>query len=149
ASSASAASGSATTASAQAVIANGAANSASIAQTGAQAANASAQGYATTAQGAATNASNAGNDAAGAAAKAQDYAVVTQAWAEHMPDPIPPNILAVMGVTGDHGSSRCWANQGAAAFGSLASLYLGAHPQPPTTTSTGGEIPIGAIYYDT
>jgi hypothetical protein len=44
-----------------------------------------------------------------------DYAAVTQAWAEHMPDTIPPNILAVMNVTGDHWSSRWWANRAAQA----------------------------------
>jgi len=149
ASSASAASGSATTASAQAVIANGAANSASIAKTAAETARDASQGYATTAQGAATDAGNAENEATGAANLAQDYAVVTQAWAEHMPDPIPPNILAVMGITGDHWSSRWWANRAAAAFGELASLYLGAFPVPPTNTATGGAIPTGAIYYNT
>ena len=65
------------------------------------------------AQTAATGASNSDNHAEGAAALAQDYADVTQAWAEHMPDTIPPNILAVMGVTGDHWSSRWWANRAA------------------------------------
>jgi hypothetical protein len=149
ASSASAASGSATTASAQAVIANGAANSASIAQTAAETARDASQGYADDALSASVDATNAENDATGAANLAQNYAVVTQAWAEHMPDPIPPNILAVMGITGDHWSSRWWANQAAAAFGSLASLYLGAYAQPPTQTPTGQPIPIGAIYFNT
>ena len=44
-------------------------------------------------------------------ALAMDWAEVSAEWAEHMPDTIPPNILAVMGVTGDHWSSRWWANR--------------------------------------
>lgn len=44
-----------------------------------------------------------------------DYAFVTQAWAEYMPGTIPPNILAAMNVTGDHWSSRWWANMAAQA----------------------------------
>ena len=61
----------------------------------------------------AADADNAANHTAGDVALSSDYAVVTQAWAEHMPDTIPPNILAVMGVTGDHWSSRWWANEAA------------------------------------
>ena len=56
------------------------------------------------------DAGNAARDTAGDVATCQAYADVTYAWAEHMPDPIPPNILAVMGITGDHWSSRWWAN---------------------------------------
>ena len=114
------AAGSSTTAQASATAADrsntaaaGAATTATAASNGAIAARNTAQGYATTAQAAADDAGNADNDAQGAAALAQDYADVTQAWAEHMPDTIPPNILAVMGVTGDHWSSRWWANQAA------------------------------------
>ena len=51
------------------------------------------------------------NHAKGSENVCVNYAVLTQAWAEHMPDIIPPNILAVMGVTGDHWSSRWWANR--------------------------------------
>jgi hypothetical protein len=40
-----------------------------------------------------------------------DWAEVSAEWAEHMPDTIPPNILAVMGITGDHWSARWWANR--------------------------------------
>jgi hypothetical protein len=43
-------------------------------------------------------------------AAASDYATLAGAWAEYMPDTIPPNILAFMDVTGDHWSSRWWAN---------------------------------------
>jgi hypothetical protein len=47
---------------------------------------------------------------------AQDYAVLSRAWAEHMPDTIPPNILAYNDITGDHWSSRWWAHQAAILF---------------------------------
>lgn len=57
------------------------------------------------------DAANDANDAQGWANLAQDYANVCQAWAEYMPGTIPPNILAVMGITGDHWSARWWANQ--------------------------------------
>jgi len=117
---ASAAAGSSSTAQAAAAAADnantaagGSAATASNAAILASTANNSAQGYATTAQTAADDAENAANDTAGDVALAQDYADVTQAWAEHMPDTIPPNILAVMGITGDHWSSRWWANQAA------------------------------------
>jgi hypothetical protein len=52
-------------------------------------------------------------------ALAMDWAEVSAEWAEHMPDTIPPNILAVMGVTGDHWSSRWWANRAAQLIESL------------------------------
>lgn len=87
---------------------------------------------------------------AGAVAVAADYAQVAIQWAEHMPDTIPPNILAATGITGQHWSSRWWATQAAAAVGGqLVYLYLGPQPFPPTTTPIGGAIPVGAIYYDT
>ena len=49
----------------------------------------------------------------GDAAQAGLYANLAGAWAEHMPDTIPPDVLAVMAITGDHWSSRWWANQAA------------------------------------
>lgn len=52
-------------------------------------------------------------------AQAMDWAEVSAEWAEHMPDIIPPNILAVMGITGDHWSSRWWANRAAQIVGSM------------------------------
>lgn len=55
--------------------------------------------------------SNAENDTLAAAATAQEWAEVSVAWAEYMPGPIPPNILAIMGVTGDHWSSKWWSNR--------------------------------------
>jgi hypothetical protein len=56
---------------------------------------------------------NSPNDIALAEAIAQDYATLSAAWAEHMPDTIPPNILAAMDITGDHWSSRWWAHRAA------------------------------------
>jgi hypothetical protein len=84
---------------------------------------------------------------------AQDYAQVSIEWAEHMPDTIPPNILAINAITGDHWSSRWWANRSANAFGMLAWWYQGAWPQPgpPSTpnTPTGQPLPPGSLYFDT
>jgi hypothetical protein len=132
----------------QSTAAQGAASDAWASATTASTARDDAQTYAGTAQAAASDASNDANHAAGDAAASEDYAVLAQAWAEHMPDPIPPNILAVMNITGDHWSSRWWANKATNAFGQLSELYLGVWPTPPTTTSTGDPIPIGAIYYN-
>jgi hypothetical protein len=53
-------------------------------------------------------------------ATAQDWAEVSAEWAEHMPDIIPPNILTVMGITGDHWSARWWANRALEIVESLA-----------------------------
>jgi hypothetical protein len=69
---------------------------------------------------------NAASDAEGAAALAYRYAILAQAWAEYMPGTIPPNILAVMDITGDHWSSRWWAHQAA----------IGGDPTPPVVEST-------------
>jgi hypothetical protein len=122
---------------------SGTASTATAAANAAIAARDTAQTYATTAQTAATNAQNADNHATGEAALAQDYADVTQAWAEHMPDTIPPNILAVMGITGDHWSSRWWANQaaqiveGGGAGGPFLPLAGGTVSGPLNVTTTG------------
>ena len=84
-----------------------------------------------------------------------DYAQVSIAWAEYMDGnaTIPPNILAINAITGDHWSSRWWANRSANAFGMMAWWYQGAWPQPgpPSTpnTPTGQPLPPGSIYYDT
>ena len=83
-----------------------------------------------------------------ASSEAQAWAESSRLWAEHMPDTLPDNALKVMDVTGDHWSSRWWANQAANAFGALTSLYLGVHPVPPTTNNNGGPIELGSIYYD-
>src|SRR4029077_9866928 len=93
------------------------------------------------------------SDDAGATATSADYAQVSIEWAEHLPDVIPPNILAINAISGQHWSSRWWALRAAGAFGALAWMYLGAWPQPgpPTTplTPTGQPIPPGAMYFDT
>ena len=92
-------------------------------------------------------------DDAGAAAVSADYAEVAIKWAEWMPDTIPPNILAVNAISGDHWSSRWWANRSANAFGMLAWWYLGAWPDPgpPSTPNdpTGHPLPTGAVYFNT
>ena len=92
-------------------------------------------------------------DDKGATATSADYAQVSIDWAEHMPDTIPPNTLAINAISGDHWSSRWWANRSANAFGMLAWWYQGAWPQPgpPTTpnTPTGQPLPPGSIYFDT
>ena len=94
------------------------------------------------------------SDDAGAIAVSADYAQVSIAWAEYMAGnaTIPPNILAVNAISGDHWSSRWWANRSANAFGMLAWWYQGAWAgAPPTTpnTPTGQPIPIGGLYWDT
>jgi hypothetical protein len=40
-------------------------------------------------------------------------ALLAQAWAEYMPGELPASTLAGTGITGDHWSSRWWANQAA------------------------------------
>jgi hypothetical protein len=67
-------------------------------------------------------ADNSQNDAALAAATAQDWAQVSIEWAEHMPDTIPPNILAITGISGNHWSSRWWASQAAATISGFAGV---------------------------
>jgi hypothetical protein len=52
-------------------------------------------------------------DVRGATSTSADYAQVSIEWAEHMPDTIPPNILAINAISGDHWSSRWWANRAA------------------------------------
>lgn len=71
----------------------------------------------------------------GAVALAEDWAEVSIAWAEHMPDTIPPNILATNAITGDHWSSRWWANYAAQAVenalhGAPGAAYIGDTPPP-------------------
>jgi len=83
-----------------------------------------------------------------AAQEAQAWTEASHLWAEHMPDTLPDNALKIMDITGDHWSSRWWANKAANAFGELTSLYLGVHSAPPTTNANGGPIEPGAIYYD-
>jgi hypothetical protein len=104
----------------------------------------------------AEDAANSAGNADGSEAVCTDYGVLTQAWAEHMPDTIPPNILAVMDVTGDHWSSRWWANQAhlivendtAEAICELQHYWMGAYPTPPTHNTCGDPVVAGAMYWD-
>jgi hypothetical protein len=112
-------------------LASGSSTAAGQAATNAQASATTAQGAATSAQGSANAASasassaiTSANHADGSEAVAQAYADVGMAWAEHMPDTIPPNILAVQAVTGDHWSSRWWANRAAETLSEMESLLL-------------------------
>jgi hypothetical protein len=112
-------------------LASGSSTAAGQSATNAQASATTAQGAATSAQGSANAASasaasaiTSANHADGSEAGAQAYADVGMAWAEHMPDIIPPNILAVQGVTGDHWSSRWWANRAAETLSEMESLLL-------------------------
>lgn len=92
------------------------------------------------------------SDDAGATATSADYAQVAIEWAEHLPDTIPPNILAINAISGEHWSSRWWAMRAGNAFGMLAWWYMGAWPGPPPTTPltpTGDPIPPGGMYFDT
>jgi hypothetical protein len=161
---------SATAAQSYAGLAGGSATQAGQAATDARTAATTAQGAATGAQGSASaaaasasSASTSANHADGVEAVCEDYGLVTQAWAEHMPDTIPPNILAVMGVTGEHWSSRWWANQadltinqglddliaqGKLILAEMEKLFLGGHPSPPTQDSQGNPLTVGSIYYD-
>jgi hypothetical protein len=93
-------------------------------------------------------------DVAGATATSADYAQVSIDWAEFMDGnaTIPPNILAINAISGDHWSSRWWANRSANAFGMLAWWYMGAWPgMPPSTplSPTGQPIPAGAMFFNT
>jgi len=92
---------------------------------------------------------NAQNEVLRQAAVAEDWANVSIAWAEHMPDTIPPNILATNAITGEHWSSRWWAMKSTAMFGMMAMLYCGASDVPPTETLIGDPLTPGCIYFDT
>jgi hypothetical protein len=82
-------------------------------------------------------------------AEAEAWARSSALWAEHMPDTLPDNAVKIMDISGDHWSSRWWANRADNAFGRLTDLYLGAWADPPTTNLEGGPIETGSIYYDT
>jgi hypothetical protein len=97
------------------------------------------------------DASNFANDAEESANQAKRSELLSGAWAEYLEgnNPIPAMFFAETEITGQHWSSRWWATQAAAALGGFFQLYLGAWPEPPTTTFNGDPIPIGAIYYNT
>ena len=117
-----------TLAGASATRADQAATDAETAATTAQGAANGAQDSAAAAASSAVDAANSANHADGSEAVAEAYADVGMAWAEHMPDIIPPNILAVQGVTGDHWSSRWWANQAAITLSEMEDLLLKVPP---------------------
>lgn len=77
------------------------------------------------------------------AALAMDWAEVSFEWAEHMPDTIPPNILATMGITGDHWSARWWAHRAL----TIAQLLVDGNlppPSPPLDLTGSITLPPGA-----
>lgn len=98
-------------------------------------------------------------DIEGATATSADWAQVSIEWAEHMPDTIPGNILAISAITGQHWSSRWWANKaGSIMSGGGSSTvglwwYLGAWPDPgpPSTPNDpdGNPLQLGALYWNT
>jgi hypothetical protein len=93
--------------------------------------------------------SNDENHALQSANTAELWADVSHAWAEHMPDTIPPNILAQMGISGEHWSARWWANHIDHAFGTLTVFWLGNSATAPTTMIDGTPLKKGAMYFDT
>ena len=132
-----------------------------LAQISAASSSATAASNAATA--AAASVSTASGAAANNAALSENWADVSVAWAEHMPGTIPPNILATMGITGDHWSSRWWANKAAQdvaaieteinavlpAIEDFNTQYLGANAAPPTTDENGNPLQTGALYWNT
>lgn len=96
---------------------------------------------------------NYANDAIYARNKAEDYAVLSAHWAEYMPDTIPPNILANMNITGDHWSSRWWANRAQElvleGIEDLCRFFLGAYSSPPATCPHGDPLVEGTMYWNT
>lgn len=105
----------------------------------------------------ATAASDHANHALGSENLAEDWSWVSVEWAEHMPDTIPPNILATNGITGEHWSSRWWAHRAGEIViegqqeivCAIEAYWLGAHPTPPALDSCGKPIAPGAMYFDT
>jgi hypothetical protein len=96
---------------------------------------------------------NYANDAIYARNQAQDYAVLSAHWAEYMPDTIPPNILEVMGITGDHWSSRWWAHRAGEIvreeIKDLCRFFLGAYSAPPVECPHGDPLVPGTMYWNT
>lgn len=81
-------------------------------------------------------------DTLGAAAVAADYAQVCIDWAEHMPDTIPLQTLAINAITGDHWSSRWWANQAARLVSVLTNGGAGLFAEQVTVTGTNTLAPL-------
>ena len=81
-------------------------------------------------------------DIEGATATAADYAQVSIEWAEHMPDTIPPNTLTINAITGDHWSSRWWANKAANLLSAMMHGGVGVYAEPVTVTGANAFAPL-------
>jgi hypothetical protein len=149
--------GYASSANGNAIVAGAAAQGAYTSAQSASGSATTASSQAASAANGALNAANSANQAAGSEGLCFDYGLVTQAWAEHMPDTIPPNILAVMGITGDHWSSRWWANRAAQwitegiqeAQCAVQQFWMGAYADNPTIDLCGRPPVAGAAYFNT
>jgi hypothetical protein len=105
--------------------------------------------------------SNDENHALQSANEAELWADVSHAWAEHMPDVIPPNLLAKMAISGDHFSSRWWANHASqmvsdwdtryqpatVGIADFNRRYLGSSDHPPMVDKNGDPVKQGALYW--
>jgi hypothetical protein len=97
------------------------------------------------------------------AGSSEEWSVASMQWAEHMGGPLPAETIAWMGITGEHWSSRWWANQASIIVSEITDaaedaveavdefhdLYLGAHPLPPTLDNDGDPLVPGAMYFNT
>ena len=95
--------------------------------------------------------------------ESEAWAVASMHWAEHMGGTLPAETIAWMGLTGDHWSSRWWANYAdqvvsaiqdeidgvLAAIDDFEDYYLGSKPSDPLTDNDGDPLQVGAIYFNT
>jgi hypothetical protein len=147
----------ASTAATASSVAQGAAAQATGSASTAFSAQIQAQASANTADTRATDSSNSANLSRQSENSCINYGVLTQAWAEHMPDTIPPNILAWMGVTGDHWSSRWWANRANEIVDdgieqtvcAVQQFWMGAYAGDPVLDLCGRPPVAGAAYFNT
>jgi len=90
-------------------------------------------------------------------ASAAAYAQAAKEWAEHMPDTLPADTVAIMGVTGNHWSSRWWAEQallnsgegsggGGGGGGGGAGVIIQDTPPAPVHGQLWWESDTGALY---
>lgn len=122
----------------------------------------SAQESADNAENSATAAETAKEAAETASSATLGLVELAGAWAEHMPGTIPPEVLAAMAVTGDHWSSRWWANQAALVVSAVTDLannaidltsdfnkiYLGPKDEDPSFDNEGQPLLVGAMYFN-
>jgi hypothetical protein len=90
---------------------------------------------------------------------AENWSLASWHWAEYMDGPLPAETVAWMGISGDHWSSRWWANRAISAAEdaensaivaeSFNDYYLGPHATPPTLDNDGNPLEEGALYFDT